>query len=214
MILCYQRSAFAITIPLLMKGKRLFLFIKRAFDIVFSLFMMAFCLCFLWWWVTIINIFMTKGHPFFTPLRLGKHKQTFKMFKFRSMRYDAPIIPPYEMSEEQRNQLETPFGKFLRKTSIDETLQFLNVFLGQMSIVGPRPGAAKDEEILVKARESYTPNAFEVRPGITGYSQIYMKRQHDVMSKAWFDSEYAKNMSLILDLKIIVHTFLLIFKGE
>ena len=136
------------------------------------------------------------------------------MFKFRSMRKDAPVIPPYEMTEEQRNQYETKFGRFLRKTSLDETLQFINVFIGQMSIVGPRPGAKEHEDMLIKARESYTPNAYEVRPGITGYSQVYMKRQHDVMSKAWFDSEYIKKMSTIVDIKIIVHTMLFAFKGK
>ena len=118
------------------------------------------------------------------------------------------------MSKEERESYETGFGKFLRKTSLDETLQFINVLFGQMSVVGPRPGAVKDEDILTNARDSYNPSAFEVRPGITGYSQVYMKRQHDVMSKAWFDSEYVKKMSFILDLKIIVHTFFLIFKGQ
>ena len=136
------------------------------------------------------------------------------MFKFRSMKKDAPVIPPYEMTKEQRNQYETKFGRFLRKTSLDETLQFINVFIGQMSIVGPRPGAKEHEDMLIKARESYTPNAFEVRPGITGYSQVYMKRQHDVMSKAWFDSEYIKKMSVIVDIKIIIHTMLFAFKGK
>ena len=197
-----------------MKKKRFFLFIKRAFDIFFSLLMIILCLVFLWWWVTIINLFATKGHPFFAPKRLGKNKKVFHMFKFRSMRINAPIIPPYEMSKEEAESYETKFGRFLRKTSIDETLQFINVFIGNMSLVGPRPGAEKDEDMLIKARESYTPSAFEVKPGLTGYSQIYMKRQHDVMSKAWFDSEYVKKMSFVLDLKIIVHTFLIVFKGK
>ena len=71
----------------------------------------------------------------------------------------------------------------------------------------------KWEEMLVEARESFTPNAFEVRPGLTGYSQVYMKRQHDVKSKAWFDSQYVQKMSFLLDLKILVHTFLFI-KGK
>ena len=196
-----------------MKNKSFFLFVKRTFDIFFSLIMIVLCLALLWWWVTIINLFATKGHPFFAPERLGKNKKVFKMFKFRSMRKNTPVIPPYEMSEEQRKSFETGFGKFLRKTSIDETLQFINVLFGQMSIVGPRPGAKEHEEILIKARESYTPSAFEVRPGITGYSQVYMKRQHDAMAKAWFDSEYIKKMSIGLDIKIILHTFLFI-KGK
>ena len=176
--------------------------------------MMIICFLLLWWWVFIINLFVSKGHPFFVPKRLGKDKRVFKMFKFRSMKIDAPIIPPYEMSKEEAESYETKFGRFLRKTSIDETLQFINVFIGNMSLVGPRPGAEKDEDMLIKARDSFIPSAYEVKPGITGYSQIYMKRQHDVMSKAWFDSEYVKKMSSILDLKIIVHTFLLMFKGK
>ena len=196
-----------------MKKKRFFLFIKRTFDIFFYLFMIILCFALLWCWVTIINIFATKGHPFFAPRRVGKHKKIFKMFKFRSMKVNAPVIPPYEMTDELRDIYETKFGRFLRKTSIDETLQFINVLFGQMSIVGPRPGAAEHEDNLIKARESCTPNAFEVRPGITGYSQVYMKRQHDVMSKAWFDSEYVQKMSFIIDLKIILHTFLFI-KGK
>ena len=114
------------------------------------------------------------------------------MLKFRSMKYDAPVIPPYEMTEEQKRQYETAFGRFLRISSIDETLQFLNVLAGQMSLVGPRPGASEHEDMLIEARDSYTPSAYEVKPGITGYSQVYMKRQHDVKSKAWFDSEYVK----------------------
>ena len=117
------------------------------------------------------------------------------------------------MTEEQRDQLETKFGRFLRVTSLDETPQFINILIGQMSVVGPRPGAKEHEDILIKARESYTPNAYQVRPGLTGYSQVYMKRQHDAMSKAWFDSEYIKKMSPILDIKIMLHTFLFI-KGK
>ena len=136
------------------------------------------------------------------------------MLKFRSMKIDAPVIPPYEMSKEQRESLETTFGRFLRKTSIDETLQFINVLVGQMSLVGPRPGAKDGEDILIQARESYTPSAYVVKPGLTGYSQVYMKRRHDSMSKAWFDSEYVKKMSFILDLKILIHTIFIVFKGQ
>lgn len=195
-------------------SQKVFLVFKRLFDIIASILAILFSVLLLWWWITIINLFVTKGHPFFAPHRVGKNKKVFKMFKFRSMRMDAPIIPAYNLSKEERESLETGFGKFLRKTSLDETLQFLNILIGNMSFVGPRPGSAEGEDILIKARESYCPSAFVVKPGITGYSQVYMKRQHDVMSKAWFDSEYVKHMSFILDLKIIVHTFFIIIKGE
>ena len=195
------------------KKQKTYLFFKRLFDILFSLFMIILSISLLWWWITIINLIVTKGHPFFAPERVGKNKKVFRMFKFRSMRIDTPVIPPYEMSEEERNSYETGFGRFLRKTSLDETLQFINVLISNMSVVGPRPGASKDEEILIKARDSYTPSPYLVKPGITGYSQVYMKRQHDVMSKAWFDSEYVKKMSFILDLKIVVKT-LFVIKGK
>lgn len=198
----------------LTKSQRVYLPFKRVLDIFFSFIAILLCVTFLWWWVTIINLFVTKGHPFFAPYRLGRDKKPFRMFKFRSMKNDAPVIPPYEMSKEEFESYETGFGKFLRKSSIDETLQFINVFVGQMSLVGPRPGAKDGEDVLVKARESYNPSAFLIKPGITGYSQVYMKRQHDAMSKAWFDSEYIKKMSFILDLKIIAHTVLLTNRGK
>ena len=194
--------------------RKMFLVFKRIFDILFSLFAILLCFFLLWWWITIVNLFVTKGHPFYTPERFGKNKKIFNMFKFRTMKKDTPFISAYLMSKEERESYETGFGKFLRKTSLDETLQFINVLFGQMSVVGPRPGAVKDEDILTNARDSYNPSAFEVRPGITGYSQVYMKRQHDVMSKAWFDSEYVKIMSFKVDFKIIIHTFLFIFKGK
>ena len=130
------------------------------------------------------------------------------MCKFRTMKIDTPVIPPYEMTKEQLDMYETGFGKFLRKTTLDETLQFFNVLIGQMSLVGPRPGAAKDEKMLIAARESYTPSAYEVRPGMTGYAQVYMRRKHDVMSKAWYDCEYVKKFSLGLDIKLIIKTLL------
>ena len=196
------------------KKQKQYLVVKRIFDIVISFFGIIFCSIFLWPWVLIINLFVCKGKPLFFPLRLGKNKKPFRMFKFRSMKNDAPIIPPYEMSKDEFESYETGFGRFLRKSSIDESLQFINVLIGQMSIVGPRPGAKEGEDILIKARESYSPSAYEIKPGITGYSQVYMKRQHDAMSKAWFDSEYVKKMSFILDLKIIIHTVLLVFKGR
>ena len=194
--------------------KRIYPFFKRLLDIILSLIGIILCFTFIWWWVTIINLFVAKGKPFFNPYRLGKNKKPFRMFKFRSMKNDAPIIPPYEMDKEEFESYETGFGRFLRKSSIDESLQFINVFIGQMSIVGPRPGAKEGEDILIKARESYSPSAYKIKPGITGYSQVYMKRQHDAMSKAWFDSEYVKKMSFILDLKIVIHTVLLVFKGR
>ena len=194
------------------KQKR-YLVIKRIFDIVISFLGIMVCSIFIWPWVLIINTIVCKGRPLFFPKRIGKDKKVFRMFKFRSMKLDAPIIPPYDLTPEQHESMETGFGKFLRKTSIDETPQLINVLIGQMSLIGPRPGAAQDEDNLVIAREKYNPNAFMVRPGMSGYSQVYMKRQHDVDSKAWFDSDYIKRMSFKVDFHIFFRTFIRI-KGN
>ena len=191
------------------KSQKVYLLFKRIIDIFGSIIGILLSLSLLWWWIFIINLFATKGHPLFFPKRIGKNKKVYKMCKFRTMKIDTPVIPPYEMTKEQMDMYETGFGKFLRKTTLDETLQFFNVLLGQMSLVGPRPGAAKDEEMLVTARESYTPSPYLVRPGMTGYAQVYMRRKHDVMSKAWYDCEYVKKFSFSLDIKLIIKTLLL-----
>ena len=167
---------------------------------------------FLWWWVIPVNAIVTKGHPFFVQERYGKHKKVFKMIKFRSMRLDAnPNLAPSDMNEESQKSMETGFGRFLRKTSFDETPQLLNIFVGQMSFIGPRPGSAHNEEFLRECREKYSPNAYEVRPGISGYAQIKMKREHDPEFKAHWDSEYVKRISFWLDIKIFVYTILKLF---
>ena len=133
------------------------------------------------------------------------------MLKFRSMRVGAPVIPPYEMSDEERYSYETGFGKFLRKTSIDETPQLINIFLGQMAFIGPRPGAAHNEEELIRAREQYNPSAYAVKPGLSGLAQVVMHREHDPEFKAKYDHEYALKFSLWMDIKLFVLTVLRIF---
>ena len=87
-----------------------------------------------------------------------------------------PNLAPSDMSGEKQLSMETGFGKFLRKTSIDETVQLLNIFVGHMAFIGPRPGAAINEEELVVAREKYTPNAYDVKPGLSGLAQVKMHR--------------------------------------
>lgn len=180
---------------------------KRVLDIILSIEGIVFCLAFLWWWVFIINLFVTKGHPIFRQERYGKHKKVFKILKFRSMKMDAdPYLAPSSISGEEYYNMETKFGRFLRKTSIDETLQLFNILIGQMSFVGPRPGAAKNEDALVVEREKYSPNAFDVKPGLTGLAQVEMKRKHEIGIKAKYDNRYVTNLSLSLDTKIFIQT--------
>lgn len=128
------------------------------------------------------------------------------------MRLDAnPNLAPSDMDEKNQKSMETGFGKFLRKTSVDETPQLLNIFVGQIAFIGPRPGSAHNEEYLRECRLKYIPNAFDVKPGIIGYAQIKMKREHNPEFKAEWDSKYVQRMSIWFDIKIFVYTILKLF---
>ena len=197
------------------KSQKAYLVLKRIIGFFGALVGSVFCFVFFWWWIFIINSFVTKGHPVYVQQRLGKHKKVFGILKFRSMKIDAPEIAPSELTEEKQKDMETKFGRFLRKTSLDETLQLFNILVGQMAFIGPRPGAAHNEDYLVEQRESYNPSAFEVRPGLGGLAQVKMNREHNPEDKARFDHEYVKNISLWLDIKIFAETiFKAIGKGK
>lgn len=192
--------------------QKIYLPLKRLIGIIGSLIGIVFCFAFLWWWIIPINAISTKGHPFFIQERLGKNKKIFKLIKFRSMKLEAnPNLAPSHMNQEHQKSLETRFGRFLRVTSFDETMQLLNIFIGHMAFIGPRPGAAINEEELIKAREYYNPNAYDVRPGLSGLAQIKMRREHDPKIKAKYDYEYVVNISFLLDFKLFFSTILRIF---
>ena len=115
------------------------------------------------------------------------------------------------MSVEEHDKLETRFGRFLRVSSIDETLQLLNILVGQMAFIGPRPGAAVNEDYLIEEREKFTPNAYDVLPGLSGLAQVKMNRKHDPKEKAYYDHLYVEKISLWLDIKIFFVTIGKIF---
>lgn len=193
-------------------SQRIYLPFKRLIGILGSFVGIIVCFVFLWWWVIPVNAIVTRGHPFFVQERYGKNKKVFKVIKFRSMKMDAdPSLAPSDMGEKKQKSMETKFGAFLRKTSIDETPQLINIFIGQMAFIGPRPGSAHNEEHLRECREKYTPSAFDVKPGISGYAQIKMKREHDPEFKAEWDSKYVERMSLWFDIGIFGYTILKIF---
>ena len=188
-------------------SQKIYLPFKRLIGIFGSVVGIIVCFVFLWWWLIPVNAIVTKGNPFFLQERYGKHKKVFKIIKFRSMKLDAdPNLAPSDMDEETQKSMETGFGRFLRKTSLDETPQLLNIFVGQMAFIGPRPGAAHNEEELVEEREKYTPNAFDVLPGLGGLAQSKLKREHDQKDKAYLDYEYVEKMSLWFDIYIFVRT--------
>lgn len=194
------------------KSQKLYLPIKRLIGLVGSIIGILFCASLFWWWIIPINAIVTKGHPFFVQERYGKHKKVFKMLKFRSMRNDVnPDLPPSEMKQSEQKTMYTKFGVFLRKTSLDETPQLFNIFVGQMAFIGPRPGSAHHEEFLRECREKYNPSAYEVKPGLGGWAQVKMKREHDPEYKALWDHKYVERISLIFDIEIFIYTVLKLF---
>ncbi|MEM8938860.1 MAG: undecaprenyl-phosphate glucose phosphotransferase [Bacteroidota bacterium] len=190
-------------------------FIKRSFDLVFSSLFIAFIFS---WLVPIIGLLIkleTKGPIFFRQKRHGKDNRDFLCWKFRTMAYDKNA----EFAQARKNDDRiTKIGLVLRKTSIDELPQFINVFLGDMSVVGPRPHPIKlNEEFQPKIDRFWQRHA--VKPGITGLAQAKGFRGEtaelsDMSGRVKLDRFYVKNWSLILDFKIIVLTALAIIKGD
>lgn len=194
------------------KKQKRYLVFKRFLDLFFSLFLIliTFPLMLL---VGFLVFLSSKGPIFFLQWRVGKNKKPFRIIKFRTMKKGSPEIPPNELTYEDLQRSHTKLGKFLRKTSLDELPQIYNILIGQMSFIGPRPGALKNEEYLIIERDKYKPSPFEVLPGLSGYAQT-QSRFLDSSTKAQFDYFYVTNISFILDIKIFFLTFKKLFKFE
>lgn len=144
----------------------------------------------------------SKGPVIFKQQRYGKDNVPFTCYKFRSMTVDTPPdIPTAQMQENPA--VMTPIGGFLRKTSIDELPQLVNIIKGDMSVVGPRPMIMAEEE-QIREREKY--GATSVKPGLTGWAQVNGRDELTVEEKAEMDGEYARNMSPLLDAKILLRS--------
>ena len=179
--------------------------VKRAIDIVCSgigLIVLSPILV-----IAAILIRKNLGSPiFFTQDRIGKDGKVFKMIKFRTM-LDATDKYGNQLPDEERL---TSFGKFLRSTSIDELPELVNVFLGDMSLVGPRP-------LLVEYKDLYSTEQWrrhEVRPGITGWAQVNGRNSISWSERFKLDVEYIDNYNLILDIKILFMTVLKVIKKD
>ena len=144
----------------------------------------------------------SPGPVLFTQKRVGKSKTFFKIYNFRTMRTDTPHDMPTHMLENP-DAFITSAGRFLRRTSLDELPQIFNIFLGQMSIVGPRP-ALWNQDDLVAERDKYGAN--DCVPGLTGYAQVHGRDELPIPVKAELDGYYAKNLSFALDVKIFFRT--------
>ena len=163
--------------------------IKRFIDIVLS-----FLGLILLSWLYLILIIAIKindpGPAFFSQNRVGIHKTIFKVHKFRSMKMSTPHdIPTHQL--ENPEQYITKVGGFLRKTSLDELPQIWDIFIGKMSVVGPRP-ALWNQYDLIDERDKYGAN--DIKPGLTGWAQINGRDELEIPDKAKFDGEYAKKL--------------------
>ena len=137
------------------------------------------------------------GPVLFTQKRIGKNKEFFKLHKFRSMKMSTPHDKPTHMLENPEQYI-TRVGKFLRAHSLDELPQIWDIFIGNMSVIGPRPGLW-NQDLLTAERDKYGAN--DVRPGLTGWAQINGRDELEIPEKAKLDGEYVEKLSLGMDLK-------------
>lgn len=187
-------------------------FFKRFIDIICGLIgCIGFLIAFIF--VAPAIYFTDKGPVFYNATRRGKNGKSFKMYKFRSMIVNAPNIKnadgsTYNGDDDPRL---TKIGRIIRKTSVDELPQFINVLIGDMSLIGPRPTLANKpfSEVNPKYLKRY-----DVRPGITGYSQAYFRNSITQDEKFEQDCYYAENLSFIMDAKIVLQTVKSVLKRE
>ena len=169
----------------------------RFFDFVFALLGLVFCSPF-FLVLMVIGLFDT-GSPIFRQKRVGRDKKPFTLVKFRTMKVDTASVA----SHLANSTSITPFGHFLRRTKLDELPQLWNVLKGEMSLVGPRPGLFNQDE-LTEVRESY--GVFNVRPGITGLSQVNEIDMSTPELLAESDAKMIADMSLVNYFKYIIQT--------
>ena len=152
----------------------------------------------------------SKGPILFRQKRVGIHKSHFNILKFRTMRTDTPKDTPTHLLKNPEQYI-TRIGKFLRKTSLDELPQIINIIKGDMAIVGPRP-ALWNQYDLIEERDKYGAN--DIRPGLTGWAQINGRDELEIPVKAKLDGEYVKKMGLGMDIRCFLGTFLSVLRGD
>lgn len=181
-------------------------YFKRVCDIIIGLLALPFVL------LVIISCapfiyFTDRGPIFYNANRAGKDYKPFKMFKLRSMYVNSPDLknPDGSTFNSDNDPRVTPIGRFMRKTSLDEFPQFLNMLLGDISFIGPRPKLYNPQK-YPNGLPDYMKKSFLVKPGITGYAQAYYRNSITQEEKFKWDGYYAENVSFYLDVKIIFKT--------
>lgn len=183
--------------------------IKRILAVILSV---GGLLCFSWLYLILIIAIKldSKGPVVFKQKRIGLHKETFEIYKFRTMRIDTPHDMPTHLLADPEQYI-TRVGKFLRKTSLDELPQLVNIFKGDMAVIGPRP-ALWNQYDLIEERDRYGAN--DVRPGLTGWAQINGRDELEIGEKAELDGYYVKNLSFLMDVKCFFGTISAVLKKD
>ena len=184
-------------------------FIKRLIDFVLALcglIVLSPIFIILCIWIKLDS----KGPILFKQKRVGINKTYFNIYKFRTMYIDTPKDMPTHMLSNP-DQFITKAGKFLRKTSLDELPQIINIIKGEMSIIGPRP-ALWNQNDLITERDKYHAN--DVRPGLTGWAQINGRDELEIPVKARLDGEYVKRISFLFDVKCFFGTIISVLKSD
>lgn len=181
-------------------------FFKRLFDIIGSLIILPFVLLEIIFLAPIIWL-IDRGPVFYNATRAGKGYKPYKMFKLRSMYVNSPDLknPDGSTYNSDDDPRVTPIGKIMRKTSLDEFPQFLNILLGDMSFVGPRPKLWKEGKQLCEMDENHQ-KSYSVKPGVTGYAQAYFRNGITQDEKFKWDAYYADNVTMWMDIKILFQT--------
>lgn len=184
-------------------------FLKRVIDFILSLIgfiVLSPVFIILCVWIKLDS----KGPIFFRQKRVGKNKKHFNILKFRTMYIDTPKDMPTHMLSNP-DQYITKAGKFLRKTSLDELPQIINILKGEMAIIGPRP-ALWNQDDLIAERDKYGAN--DIKPGLTGWAQINGRDELEIDVKAALDGEYVRRMSFSFDVKCFFGTITSVLKHE
>lgn len=176
----------------------MYLTIKRVSDILLAIFLILLLLP-IYFIIAFIIFIQDWGNPIFKQRRVGRKGEDFMFYKFRSM----PINTPNVESHEKGKLKITPFGKFIRRTNLDELPQFFNVLKGDMSFIGPRPPIVSQVNLIRLRKENKSLN---LRPGLSGWAQVNSYDNMPEEEKAKFDGEYANRISLKMDILILFKT--------
>ena len=184
--------------------------IKRILDVIIGLLALPFVLLVIICCAPFI-LWTDRGPIFYNATRAGKDYMPFTMFKLRSMYVNSPDLknPDGSTFNSENDPRVTPIGRFMRKTSLDEFPQFLNVLKGDMSIIGPRPKLWSPDLKLIDMPKDYR-DSYLVKPGITGYAQAFYRNSITQDEKFHWDAYYAKNINLWMDFKIVIKTIYIV----